>query len=174
MNIIDLRDPASFAKGYLEGAINIPYGPAFFAWAKMFLQPADTRTIVYPDNLETVPLRNNLNAFDPNCDFTFIPSQELHKHTLIPLTLIDAHALDLTKHTIVDVRGPNEWSAAFIEGAIPLELSKLSTEHQKIPTHLPIAVICASGTRSSIAASFLLKCGFPNVSSVKGGMNALT
>jgi hydroxyacylglutathione hydrolase len=42
----------------------------------------------------------------------------------------------------------------------------------ELPREAPLAIICGSGYRSSIAASLLQVAGFPRVQNVMGGMGA--
>ena len=75
---------------------------------------------------------------------------------------------------VLDVREPSEWNAAHIEGAHLQSVRLLPQRIAELPfsTSDPIAVICHSGARSSIASSVLQRNGFTNVSNVTGGMVA--
>lgn len=170
--ILDLRDPLSFAKGHLEGSINIPFAPPFLNWARMMLKPENSRILVIPDNIDPEEVKRALSLVELDCTYTIYTVTELQKYPLTSLELLNPENLDIQKQRIIDVRTPEEWKQNFIEGAIPIELSSLASQFSLIPKEGPIAVICASGTRSSIAASFLKKHHFHNVSSVKGGINA--
>lgn len=170
--ILDLRDPLSFAKGHLEGSINLPFAPPFLNWARMVLKPEKNRILVIPDNVDPEEVKGALSLIQLDGTFTLYTVAELQKYPLTTLELLDVEDLDIQKYRIIDVRTPEEWKQSFIEGAIPIELSNLASQYSLIPKEGPIAVICASGTRSSIAASFLKNHQFKEVSSVRGGMNA--
>jgi rhodanese-related sulfurtransferase len=74
---------------------------------------------------------------------------------------------------ILDVRTPAEWKEGHIKEAHWLELSKIRLEKDKLPSpSTSIYVICGSGYRSSVVASFLKNSGYENVSSIWGGMTA--
>ncbi len=49
---------------------------------------------------------------------------------------------------------------------------KLQERFGDVPRDKPVAVICGSGYRGSIAASFLKREGYPEVANVVGGMTA--
>jgi len=74
--------------------------------------------------------------------------------------------------TVLDVRTENEWNAGHIDGAIHIHGGKLQEKIQDVPRDKPVAVICGSGYRGSIAASFLKREGYEDVSNVLGGMSA--
>jgi len=73
---------------------------------------------------------------------------------------------------VLDVRTPGEWESGHIEGARHIPLLKLAVSLNQLPKDAPLAVICGSGYRSSIAASLLLARGFARVQNVMGGMGA--
>ena len=59
-----------------------------------------------------------------------------------------------------------------IEGARHIPLPKLAANLAPLPKDAPLAVMCGSGYRSSIAASLLLARGFTCVQNIMGGMGA--
>jgi rhodanese-related sulfurtransferase len=73
---------------------------------------------------------------------------------------------------VLDVRAPAEWRQAHLEGALHIPLPALAQRARELPERRPLAVICASGYRSSIAASFLQGRGFQGLQNVMGGMAA--
>ena len=73
---------------------------------------------------------------------------------------------------ILDVRRPPEWNAGHIEGARHMPLDGLRREMESLDHSRPLAVHCAGGYRSSIAASLLETAGFTEVVNVQGGFDA--
>jgi rhodanese-related sulfurtransferase len=73
---------------------------------------------------------------------------------------------------LLDVRTPGEWDSGHIKGARHIPLPKLTGGLKRLPKDAPLAVICGSGYRSTIATSLLLARGFPRVQNVVGGMGA--
>ena len=73
---------------------------------------------------------------------------------------------------VLDVRTPGEWDSGHIEGARHIPLPKLTGGLKRLPKDAPLAVICGSGYRSTIATSLLLARGFPRVQNVMGGIGA--
>jgi hydroxyacylglutathione hydrolase len=75
---------------------------------------------------------------------------------------------------ILDVRDQSEWDEGHIAGATHIPyyfIEQRLHEHQLNPAQ-PLAVMCASGQRSTIACSILQRHGFRNLSNVVGGMDA--
>jgi hydroxyacylglutathione hydrolase len=52
-------------------------------------------------------------------------------------------------------------------------MAAISPQHlEEVPRDKPIAVVCGSGYRSSVAASVLRRAGFDHVTNVSGSMTA--
>jgi hydroxyacylglutathione hydrolase len=74
--------------------------------------------------------------------------------------------------TLVDVRTRPEFDAGHIPGAIHIPAGEVIGRAGAIPRGLPVATICESGYRSTLAASLLARQGIGPVSTVTGGMTA--
>jgi hydroxyacylglutathione hydrolase len=88
---------------------------------------------------------------------------------------------------LLDVRTPVEFSEVHVDFARNVPLDQLRPEsvtggrdgggvlkerYDEVQRDRPIAVICGTGYRGSIAASFLKSNGYDDVSNVLGGMTA--
>lgn len=75
---------------------------------------------------------------------------------------------------LLDVREPYEYQEAHVPGSVHVPLGQLKTRLQEIRAlgAKPVAVICRSGNRSSVAAELLMQAGLTNVYNVQGGMIA--
>ena len=75
---------------------------------------------------------------------------------------------------VVDVREQAEYAQSHILNARGLPLSQIEARIGDIEKFKdkPVIVYCATGNRSSAAASVLRKCGFSNVSNLSGGFAA--
>ncbi|HZI92827.1 MAG TPA: rhodanese-like domain-containing protein, partial [Patescibacteria group bacterium] len=73
---------------------------------------------------------------------------------------------------ILDVRGAKEWEAARISGSLNIPLTHLEEQITQVPRGRRIAVHCASGYRSAIAASLLARHGITDVEDLVGGIAA--
>jgi hydroxyacylglutathione hydrolase len=70
---------------------------------------------------------------------------------------------------VVDVRESWEYTQGHIPGARLISLGELTRRVNELDPHEPVAVICASGTRSQSAAALLGQKGFETVYNVIGG-----
>ncbi len=75
---------------------------------------------------------------------------------------------------VLDVRGTGERESGAIEGSLSVPLAELLRRIDEIPSDRPVVVHCASGYRSSIAASVLARHGHLSVSDLVGGYEAWT
>ena len=76
------------------------------------------------------------------------------------------------KHFLLDVREPNEFATARIEGSKLIPLSELASRLGEVPADERIIVHCKLGGRSAKAVSLLQQHGFSNVWNVAGGIAA--
>jgi len=73
---------------------------------------------------------------------------------------------------VVDVREPWEYRQGHVPGAVLIPLGQLSSRLSELDPERPVAVICASGSRSQSAAALLGQRGFRTVYNVSGGTGA--
>ena len=73
---------------------------------------------------------------------------------------------------VVDVREPWEYKQGHVPGAVLMPLGNLASRVGELDTEKPVAVICASGSRSQSAAALLGQKGFKTIYNVVGGTGA--
>jgi len=73
---------------------------------------------------------------------------------------------------VIDVREPDEYQIARVEGVPLVPLSELGRRFTELDPNQQIYIHCKSGVRSMKALSFLREQGFKYLKSVKGGINA--
>jgi hydroxyacylglutathione hydrolase len=73
---------------------------------------------------------------------------------------------------LLDIRNPREWAAKHLAGSVNVPLNHLQERIAEIPRDRRIAVHCAGGYRSSIAASILHQHGITNLIEMAGGLAA--
>lgn len=74
---------------------------------------------------------------------------------------------------VIDVRRADEWRQGHVPGAVNLPLPELALRTGDLNGE-PLALVCGSGYRSTVAASVLERSGFRRLYNVAGGMNAWT
>jgi glyoxylase-like metal-dependent hydrolase (beta-lactamase superfamily II)/rhodanese-related sulfurtransferase len=73
------------------------------------------------------------------------------------------------KTTVLDVREPWEFRGGHIPGARLMPLGELAARVDELDRAQPVAVVCATGSRSQSAAALLAHKGFTHVYNVPGG-----
>ena len=73
---------------------------------------------------------------------------------------------------VIDVRQPEEYEVASIEGSRLIPLAELPDKHVDLAKEQTIYVHCKAGGRSARAVDFLTQQGFANAVNVEGGMDA--
>jgi rhodanese-related sulfurtransferase len=70
-------------------------------------------------------------------------------HELTPTQVKEA--LDKGDVVLIDVREPYEWEAGRIPGATHIEIERLASRADEVPTDRPIVFSCRLGVRSAMA-----------------------
>jgi hydroxyacylglutathione hydrolase len=74
---------------------------------------------------------------------------------------------------VLDVRSDEEWEAGHVAGALHVMAGELTERLDEVPDDgRPLALVCASGYRSTVAASLLERAGRSDLINVTGGMGA--
>ena len=177
---LDVRDPAEYAKGHLAGSINIGLGGQYATWAGTVLDRSKPIIIIAePGREQEAAVRLGRIGFDHVRGFlkggmaALADRPDLVWPTERVSVLIAAEDLAAGElKLIVDVRAPREWTAGHIEGSLNIPLNHLQERVGEIPRDRRIAVQCAGGYRSSIAASILQQYGITNQIEIAGGLAA--
>lgn len=82
-----------------------------------------------------------------------------------------AQQIENAEITLVDIRGADDRSRAFIEGSLVLDRETME-KLENMPKDTAIAFLCHHGNSSMGAAEHFRKQGFTNVSNVAGGIHA--
>ena len=176
--VVDVRDPASYAEGHGQGAVAIPFRDAFPTWLG-WLVPADARLLfVLGDaTLEDVvdaSLLVGLERFEGYLD----GGMEAWREAELPVRSLPAIGPDDVVSWLekgaqpIDVREPDELEFGGVAGAVSVPLGDLPAEPRALPAGRPLLVYCASGMRSTTAASLLERAGVGPVVNLKGGYGA--
>jgi rhodanese-related sulfurtransferase/glyoxylase-like metal-dependent hydrolase (beta-lactamase superfamily II) len=178
--ILDVRDPAEYAKGHLAGSINIALDGQYATWAGSLLDNAKPIVLVSePGREQEAALRLGRIGFDHIKGYlnqgmgALADRQDLVWATerVSPQTLAEELASP-NPPLIVDIRTPREWTAKHLDGSTNLPLAHLRERLAEVPCDRRIAVHCAGGYRSSIAVSILNQHGITNLIELAGGITA--
>jgi glyoxylase-like metal-dependent hydrolase (beta-lactamase superfamily II)/rhodanese-related sulfurtransferase len=179
--LLDARDPTDFAGAHLLGSVNIGLGGQYASWAGTLLDRERPIVIVAGRGREgEAAMRLGRIGFDHVAGYLAggMEVTELHRDLVRRMPRVTAPALaELLESpdppVVLDVRAPSEREAGKIPGSMHIPLQHLLERIAEVP-HGPRTVVvhCASGYRSSIAASLLERHGVPDVADLVGGMAA--
>ena len=178
--VVDVRDPADFAGAHLECCINIPLDGSYATWAGTILSREDPILIISePGREEEAAMRLGRIGFDHVAGYLESGMQALTTRTDLVRRTDRVTAAALAEQLaspdpplILDVRTEMERHEKAIEGSLHIPLTHLLERVKEVPGDRKIAVHCATGYRSSIAASILERNGTTQVSDLVGGISA--
>jgi hydroxyacylglutathione hydrolase len=179
--VLDVRSVTEYASGHIRGSLNIGLGGQFASWAGTLIEIGSPIIVLANDlaqvdeavmrlarvGIETVIgyLENGISSWN-DAGFEIAQSNVISVDEL--KRVLDAGE-DLL---VVDVRRSGEFNAGHVPDAVNIPLAELAVSISKLPRERPLAVICASGYRSSIAKSVLEGSGLKFLMDVLGGTTA--
>jgi hydroxyacylglutathione hydrolase len=178
--LLDVRDAAEFAQGHLEGGINIGLGGQYATWAGTLLDRVKPIVIIAdPGREQEAALRLGRIGFDHLRGYldggmaALVERPDLVRPTERVAAAMVAEELESPEPPVVlDIRNPREWKAKHILESLNIPLNHLQERIAEIPRDRRIAIHCAGGYRSSIAASILHQYGITNLIEMAGGLAA--
>ena len=176
--LLDGRSSADFAGAHLRGSINIGLDGSYATWAGTLL--AVDRPIVLvvaPGREHEAAVRLGRIGFDNVAGYLERGMLSLERHPELVERTERIAAATLAEQLgepeppfVLDVRAESELDGPIIEESVNVPLGHLTERLAELPGDRPIVVHCATGYRSSIAASILLRAGFEHVSDLVGGL----
>jgi hydroxyacylglutathione hydrolase len=178
--ILDVRDAAEYAKGHLAGSINIGLGGQYATWAGTILDRDRPIVIIAePSREQEAALRLGRIGFDHVKGYLQGGMEALSGRPDLVWPTERASAPMLAEELsgadpplVLDIRTPREWTTKHIDGSVNIPLNHLQERIAEIPRDRRIAVHCAGGYRSSIAASILHQYGITLLIELAGGLAA--
>lgn len=182
--LLDLRPAADHAVAHPTGSLSIPLGPSFGTWLGWVVPPDRPIVLILerPEDWDEAirqvlrigaegsilgHLRGGFavwadggGALESNGRLTVDQLAERLAHSGPEAPLV------------IDVRQANEYAVGHVPGSVHIAAGSLPDRLAELPLDRPIATICASGLRASVAASILRAGGFHDVSWVANGVTA--
>ncbi len=178
--VLDTRNSAAFGNAHVPGSIHIGLDGQFASWAGTLL-PAATPVVLVTSAVEEaeearmrlarVGLDDVAGYLDGGIASWSASGRPVASTEQITVDEL-AGRLNEGRCRVLDVRRPAEWRDAHIAGAAAGPLADLGASLPEVPSGVPLALICAGGYRSSIAASLFERGGRREVINVVGGMAA--
>jgi len=174
IKLIDTRNKADFAQGFVPGSINIQGNNAFATWMGWFMTYEEPFMLVAADDqiedLTRKLMRIGLdNMLGYTADLTTL-GIDLETSDIIDLATFKTY-LNRDDVQLVDLRGATEYNAGHIEGAENIFIGTLDKNLDKISREQPVVIYCQGGDRATIGYSILAHNGFTNVKNFSGSMN---
>lgn len=184
--VIDTRSSSSFGAGHIPNAYNIQLESGDFEQRVGWVTPLDEPFILVADNDSSIATAMHKLAFlglDGRVVGYLQGGMDAWLKAGLPtvaLSQITVQHLHETLQThpdainVLDVRETSEWDDGHIAGANYMNFKQLNEKYLRLglSPEEPLAILCATGQRSSIAGSMLQRHGFENVYNVTGGMTA--
>lgn len=176
--VIDVRDQLGFGAGHIPGAFGIGTAGSFSTWAA-WVVPYETPLLLVGGRNETfgdavrglarVGLDEVRGFLDGGIEKWIAAGYPTSRIEMLTPAEFAERTWGLH---IVDVRGAAEYESGHIPGAKHLMGGFLADHTTKLPRDRPIALVCGSGYRSTVASSVLERAGFEDVVNITGGMTA--
>ena len=180
--ILDTRNAAQFADGFIPESIFIGLDGRFAEWAGTIL-PYDKNIVLVTEigkeqesivRLSRVGLDKVIGYLQGGFEAWKNANK---KFDLVINVEADELKMDLQydedKMAVIDVRKPSEFENGHIDIAQNFSLAELSEEMTDLPENKNLYVHCAGGYRSVIAISLMKKEGYHNVRNIVGGWSEI-
>jgi len=177
--VLDARSPVDFESGHIPLSINIGLDDKYAWWVGTLLDISSVLVIVAPNGREEEAVRRLARIGYENVLGFLNGGFEVWKKSGRPIEKI--RSIEPSNFSdravagpiVLDVRNPNEYSKAHIEGAVLIPLASMEERLSELDPDREYVVHCAGGYRSMIAASILKRYGFQNIENVHGGFSKL-
>ena len=178
MPLVDGRSRTAFAREHVPGSLNIELDSSFgtyVGWLLPFnvplmllIEDEDGRreAVVQLVRIGYEQPRGYLEGGIASWKAAALPVESFER---IDIDTLHKRWSQRSPMTIVDVRRDDEWSEGHIPDSQHLHLGELPQHLDEVPRDNPIAVICRTGHRASIAASMIAATG-RQVIAVQGGV----
>lgn len=177
--VLDVRDPSAYAAAHLRGSLSIGLDGKYASWAGTVIPPETLLVLVTdPGREEEAAMRLGRIGYDRIAGYLDGGADAFASRSDLVRSVERIDAAELARRLasrapprVVDVRGPGEYAAGYIEGALSIPLPELSDRAAEIPRDRPFVLHCAGGYRSMIAASLLERRGVTPLTDLTGGFN---
>jgi len=153
---LDVRSPALFAQAHAAGSVNIGVAnPSFSVWSGFFINPDLPIALVVEEEEQAQLPRLELARIGFDRIAGFLVAEDLQQTLQITQLGVEdfLRALDGSQRPIIlDVRSAHEYDQDHLEGTVNIPLPLLPGRVGEFSQDEPLAIVCASGYRSSIAA----------------------
>lgn len=178
--VIDGRDEREFDAAHVPGSINVTMNQSSVGTRAAWMVDSESEVITTAEGdadarrmvcmLEAIGFCHIRGYLTGGITAWRAAKLKVETTTVLDIPAL-AERLEKEEVVLLDVRDANEWESGHVEGSIHFPYWRLRDE---VPDEIrnaekPLAVACASGVRSTLAASFLKRAGVKNVQHVADG-----
>lgn len=178
--VIDGRDEREFDAAHVPGSINVTMNQSSVGTRAAWMVDPESEVITTAEGdedarrmvcmLEAIGFRHIRGYLTGGITAWRAAKLRVETTTVLDIPTL-AEQLEKGESILLDVRDANEWESGHVDGSIHFPYWRLRDE---VPDEIrnaekPLAVACASGVRSTLAASFLKRAGVKNVQHVADG-----
>ncbi|MDC6406210.1 MULTISPECIES: MBL fold metallo-hydrolase [Maribacter] len=175
--VLDTRDAADFAKGFIPNSINIGLEGSFAQWVGEMIPDIkqEILLVTYDGKEEEAITRLSRVGYDNTVGFLKggfeawkDSGKEFEMVNRISATELEKAMKDEIP-LIIDVRKKSEFDSEHLIGAVNIPLNEINQHLAEFPKDSTFVIHCAGGYRSMIAASILKQRGWQDFADVEGG-----
>lgn len=178
--VLDVRETSAFLGAHIPGSLSIPADmiPSFAGW---LLEPEQSVILIADDDRQASLTAQRMAriGYDNVVGYlgTSLPEWVAAGHAFRSIPTLSASQVEHDREnsherTLLDVRGQDELNSGMIAGAKHVYVGELPQYLATFDRDAQYTTFCASGVRSTIAASVLLNAGFHDVAVFLGSMAA--
>ena len=176
--IVDTRPLADFARRHVPGTLHVPLGKSFTTWAgsvvgydRPFYLVADEAgrdaILGAVRDLAMIGLDQVAGYFGVEAVDQWV-AEHGRDGVLRDVGADELAALRVMGAEVIDVRGPAEYEAGHIPGALSFPVGRLAESLDRLPRDRTLVVHCQMGGRAAVAAALLEARGFGDVVHLAG------
>lgn len=179
--ILDTRNNADFAKGFVPQAINIGINGDFAPWVGALIADVNQPLVLVTDlgkeeeavtRLSRVGFDNILGHLKGGFEAWKAAGFDVDNVNRISAEQFEKE-VKIGESKVIDIRKESEYEAEHLEDAYSKPLAYINDWVKDINPKEHFFMHCAGGYRSMIAASILQARGYRNFSEIDGGFNAI-
>lgn len=177
--LVDLRSPASFAKGFIPGSYSLTNLKWLSVLSKNVL-PEQRTVCLIAEEEATRSLKRRFSKYKFEIAGCFRPDLlrewQSTEGALCTIEELDAQRLAVRlaawKTVVLDLRDRAAFRLAHMPEALNLSLENLRSSIAGLPHETAVAVVCETGESSSFAASLLWNLNYRKLAILSGGFRS--
>ena len=181
--IVDARSPVAYALAHVPGSVSIPVGSSFSTWLGWVVSPDRPIVLILesPADWDTIArqalrigyesaIAGHLQGGFGTWTSSGAPIESIDRLTVQQLAA-RLEGGGPAAPLVIDVRQASEYESGHVPAAWHVGAGELTARLAELPRDRPIAAMCESGYRASVASSLLRQAGFQDVAWVATGVS---